>query len=32
MKVHVMFCLNITGSFADNIIRVVSSVRYRLYG
>ena len=32
MKFHVVFSLNVTGSFADDIIRVVSSVRYRLYG
>ena len=29
MKVHVVFSVNVTGSFADDIIRVVSSVRYR---
>ena len=29
MKVHVVFSLNVTGSFADDIIRAVSSVRYR---
>ena len=32
MKGHVVFSLNVTGSFADDIIFVVSSVRYRLYG
>ena len=32
MNVHVVFSLNMTGSFADDIIHVVSSVRYRLYG
>ena len=32
MKFHVVFSLNVTGSFADDITRVVSSVRYRLYG
>ena len=32
MNVHVVFSLNVTGSFADDIIHVVSSVRYRLYG
>ena len=30
MKVHVVFSLNVTGSFADDIIRVVC-VRHRLY-
>ena len=29
MKVHMVVSLNVTGSFADDIIRVVSSVRYR---
>ena len=29
MKVHVVFSLNVTGSFADDIILAVSSVRYR---
>ena len=29
MKVHEVFSLNVTGSFADGIIRVLSSVRYR---
>ena len=32
MKVHVVFSLNVNASFADDIIRLVSSVRYRLYG
>ena len=32
MKVQVVFSLNVTGSFADDIIHVVNSVRYRLYG
>ena len=32
MKVHEVFSLNINGSFADDIIRVVSSVRYRQHG
>ena len=32
MKVHVVFSLNVTGSFTKEIIRVVSGVRYRLYG
>ena len=32
MKVHRVFSLNLTGSFADDIIHVFSSVRYRLYG
>ena len=32
MKVHLVFSLNLTGSFADDIIHVFSSVRYRLYG
>ena len=32
MKVRVVFSLNVTGSFADDIIRVVSDVRYRLFG
>ena len=31
MKVHVVFSLNVTGSFRDDI-RVVSVVRHRLYG
>ena len=31
MKVHVVFSLNVTGSFTDDI-RVVSVVRHRLYG
>ena len=30
MKVHVVFSLNVTASFADDIIRVVSGARYRL--
>ena len=29
MKVHVVFSLNATESFEDDIIRVDSSVRYR---
>ena len=32
MKVQLVFSLNSTGSFADDIIHVFSSVRYRLYG
>ena len=32
MKVHVMFSLNVTCSFADAIIYVVSGVRYLLHG
>ena len=32
MEVHVVFSLNVTGSFEDYIICVVSSVGYRLYG
>ena len=32
MKVHIVFSLNVTGSFADDIIHVFGSVRYRLYG
>ena len=32
MKVHMVFSLNVIGSFADDIIHVVSSVTYRLYG
>ena len=32
MKFHVVCTLDVTGSFADDIICVVSSVRYRLYG
>ena len=32
MRVHVVFSLNVTGSFADDIIRVVSGIRFRLYG
>ena len=32
MKVHLVFSLNVTGSFADDIIHVFGSVRYRLYG
>ena len=32
MKVHVVFSLNVIGSFADDIIHVVSSVTYRLHG
>ena len=32
MKVHLVFSLNVTGSFADDGIHVFSSVRYRLFG
>ena len=32
MKVHLVFSLNVTGSFADDVIHVFSSVRYRLFG
>ena len=32
MKVHVVFSLNVTGSFADDIIHVDNSVRCHLYG
>ena len=32
MKLHVVFSLNVTGSFVDDILRVVGSVRYCLYG
>ena len=32
MKFHVVFSLNVTGSFADDIFRVASSLRYWLYG
>ena len=32
MKLHVVFSLNVTGSFVDDIFRVVRSIRYRLYG
>ena len=32
MKVHVVFSLNLTSSIANDIIRVVSSVGYCLYG
>ena len=32
MKVHVVFSLNVTGSLADDIIRVESSATYSLYG
>ena len=32
MKVYLMFSLNVTVSFADDIIHVFSSVRYRLCG
>ena len=32
MKVHMVFSLNVTDSFADDIICVVSSVRYHLCG
>ena len=32
MKFYSVFSLNVTGSFADDITRVVSTVRYCLYG
>ena len=32
MKVHLVFSLNVTGSFADDIIHVFGSVKYHLYG
>ena len=32
MKLHVVFSLNVTGSFVDDIFRVVRSIRFRLYG
>ena len=32
MKLHVVFSLNVTGSFVDDIFRVVGSIRYCLYG
>ena len=32
MKFYVVFSLNATGSFVDDIFRVVSSLRYWLYG
>ena len=32
MKFHSVFSFNVTGSFADDITRVVSSVRYCLHG
>ena len=32
MKLHVVFSLNVTGSFVNDIFRVVRSIRYRLYG
>ena len=32
MEVQVVFSLNVIGSFAEDIIRVASSVKYRLYG
>ena len=32
MKVHLVFSLNVTGSFGDDIIHVFGSLRYRLCG
>ena len=32
MKLHVVFSLNVTGCFVDDICRVVRSIRFRLYG
>ena len=32
MKLHVVFSLNVTGCFVDDIFRVVHSIRFRLYG
>ena len=32
MKLNVVFSLNVTGSFVDDIFRVVRSIRYRLCG
>ena len=32
MKLHVVFSLNVTSSFEDDIFRVVGSIRYCLYG
>ena len=32
MKLHVVFSLNVTSSFVDDIFRVVGSIRYCLYG
>ena len=32
MKLHVVFSLNVTSSFVDDIFRVVGSIRYYLYG
>ena len=32
MKLHVVFSLNVTGCFVDDIFRVVRSIRFRLYG
>ena len=32
MKLHMVFSLNVTGSFVNDIFRVVRSIRFRLYG
>ena len=32
MKLHMVFSLNVTGSFVDDIFRVVRSIRFCLYG
>ena len=32
MKLHMVFSLNVTGSFVDDIFRVVRSIRFRLFG
>ena len=32
MKLHVVFSLNVTGSFVEDIFCVVRSIRFRLYG
>ena len=32
MKLHVVFSLNVTSSFVDDIFRAVGSIRYCLYG
>ena len=32
MKLHVVFSLNVTCCFVDDIFRVVRSIRFRLYG
>ena len=32
MKLHVVFSLNVTGSFVDDIFRVVCSITFHLYG